>query len=31
MIDPAIVLPKLDRVAAMAPGVLPKPHPKLVN
>jgi len=31
MIDPAIVLPKLDRVAAMAPGVVPKPHPRLVN
>jgi acetolactate synthase-1/2/3 large subunit len=30
-IDPEIVLPKHDRVAAMAPGVTPKPEPKLVN
>jgi acetolactate synthase-1/2/3 large subunit len=30
-IDPDIVLPKHDRVAAMAPGVTPKPEPKLVN
>lgn len=30
-IDPDIVLPKQDRVAAMAPGVTAKPPPKLVN
>ncbi|MGN6104469.1 MAG: thiamine pyrophosphate-binding protein, partial [Kofleriaceae bacterium] len=30
-IDPDIVLPKQDRVAAMAPGLQPKPDPSLVN
>src|SRR5262249_8971393 len=30
-IDPDIALPKLDRVAAMAPSVSPKPPPKVVN